>query len=857
MATEVLSREDSFVLKRKLQELGKYKGSGTELISVYVAAGYPLSEMTNKLRGEASQATNIKSKSTRNNVCDALEKIISYFKTFKSTPKKGIAVFCGNISTNPSKTVIELFSMVPPMELNITAYRCDSTFFLDPLERLTNVEGSYGIVVMDGKDATIAILKGTNFKVLKKVHSTAHSKIHVGGQCLAPDTFVHKSDGVVTEIKNIVANDYLKVSDLGAHQTIDSICPIIYKNMARPMFSIRTKHPSMQIKASAGHRFFVLTEFGIEERLVRDLKKGDVILSVSKINHVGVDIPLDIKLINYNNCSKMPIVPKYFNESIAQLLGYVLGDGHFDGDKVVLYESKKELVDFYYKLIADNFGITPVIRVVDKTKQKGCFAKNTYYELRVYGRNFGRMIKQTDQNIYAKSNKKDIANIVMKSKNKTCAAFIRGLFDAEGYIAGRKIEIAMTAPLIIKKLQMLLLRFGIISSVYEKSTGSKQVKPQWGLIISDLESIKIFSKEIGFSLSSKKTKCKKICELPITTQYVRQVPVNGKYISKIAHKLGMTNRSFDGLGTFFANTRRMGQKRFDNKVIPVFNQLNNSVNGKCNSIVNEMEMLSNSDLIPTVITNIDPLGVYPVVYDLTIPNHANFIANNLVVHNSAARFQRLIEESIQKYYKRVGEYMDLYFVNSDLKGVIVGGPGPAKEDFMKMKPFNYQIEVMGVVNTGYIDEYGLREVMMQSGDIISQQEMVVEKRVVEDFIKKVVKGGLATYGLTEVENVIANFKAGSILLSVGLKYRIIKYKSSYVKGEVAEVILKTEHEEPPVKTDSQGNVMEIIEDQLLLDDLMERAREKNIGVHIISVDTSEGAQFFNTFYGIGALLRYK
>ena len=57
-------------------------------ISVYIPAGSAIHEMSNKLREEISQASNIKSKSTRTNVQGALERIIGHLRIFKHMLRK-------------------------------------------------------------------------------------------------------------------------------------------------------------------------------------------------------------------------------------------------------------------------------------------------------------------------------------------------------------------------------------------------------------------------------------------------------------------------------------------------------------------------------------------------------------------------------------------------------------------------------------------------------------------------------------------------------------------------------------------------------------------------------------------------
>jgi len=392
-----------YQLKRQLDHLKNMRGTGTELISTYIAAGQAIHETSNKLKEEAGQASNIKSKSTRKNVTDALERIIHHLKSYGNvSPETGVAIFCGNVSDNPARTDIELFTVFPPEPLTISLYRCDSRFFLEPLERTVDNKDTYGMVVMDGRECTLATLRGTNINILRRLNSTAHSKIRKGGQ-------------------------------------------------------------------------------------------------------------------------------------------------------------------------------------------------------------------------------------------------------------------------------------------------------------------------------------------------------------------------------------------------------------------------------------------------------------------SARRFERLIEESIEYYYKRIGEAMDQYFVTGN-KGILVGGPGPAKEDFVKMSPFNYQIKVLGKpIDTGYTDEQGLRELMAKCGDIIHAQEANKEKQLIDKFIKEVVSGGLAIYGEANVRAALESKQASMLLISEGLKWT--RYHVRLQDGEERFINKRAEEDAPKQTADGQN--LSVLSKVDLADNLIELADSTNTKTEIISTDTSEGAQFFQSFYGMGAFLRYK
>ena len=169
-------------LEEKVQELEKYKGRHTELISVYISADYDANSVQKQLEAETSTAKNIKSTSTRKNVIDALEKIIRHLKNFKKTPENGLALFAGNISKVEGQNDLRFWDIEPPMPLKIRLYRCDKDFVLEPLREQLEVKEVFGLLVMDRKEAAIGILEGKRIEILHKMTSGVPSKIRAGGQ---------------------------------------------------------------------------------------------------------------------------------------------------------------------------------------------------------------------------------------------------------------------------------------------------------------------------------------------------------------------------------------------------------------------------------------------------------------------------------------------------------------------------------------------------------------------------------------------------------------------------------------------------------------------------------------------------
>jgi len=194
-------------LKAFIKQIAGYRGRGTELVSVYVPAGYDLNKIISHLSQEQGTATNIKSKQTRDNVINALERMIQHLKLFKKTPDHGLAAFSGNVAEREGQQDYQVWSYEPPIPLNIRIYRCDKEFIMEPLQDMVNDKEVYGLVVMDRRDASIALLKGKTIVPLTKTHSEVAGKTRAGGQSAM--RFARLREGATKDHYKKVA-DYMK-----------------------------------------------------------------------------------------------------------------------------------------------------------------------------------------------------------------------------------------------------------------------------------------------------------------------------------------------------------------------------------------------------------------------------------------------------------------------------------------------------------------------------------------------------------------------------------------------------------------------------------------------------------------------
>src|SRR6266581_1203685 len=190
-----------FRFTRTLGQLADKTGRGTELISLYVPPGTRIHEVLANLREEGGTSENIKSRTTRQNVQDAIERVSQRLRLFKEPPPTGLVIFAGAIPQNGAGSEkMEIYTLIPPEPITVGFYRCDARFHVEPLMALVAEKDTYGILVIDGTEAVVATLKGRRVEIIKSFTSGIPGKSRAGGQ----------SARRFERIREQVTNDYYK-----------------------------------------------------------------------------------------------------------------------------------------------------------------------------------------------------------------------------------------------------------------------------------------------------------------------------------------------------------------------------------------------------------------------------------------------------------------------------------------------------------------------------------------------------------------------------------------------------------------------------------------------------------------------
>ncbi len=797
-------------LKVLIKELENFRAGATELVTLYVPSGYELNKAIEQIASEKSTAMNIKSKTTRKNVIAALEKILAHLRAYRKTPENGLAVFSGNVSNVEGAADVELWGIEPPEPLKQKMYRCDKVFILDALKDAFREKEIYGIIVADANEGAVGLIRGKKIEMVKEMFSLVPGKVKVGGWCVHENSLIQLADGRIKEVKDL-GREHFMCYDFSSMKTVMGRHSHYFERFSNEGYKITTEAPTIVLETTPEHKMFVLTPNGIEEKRADQLKKIDLLLSVKSIKTGGKRIKTNLdqkykfditkqgrmflvkqrlknKLLQREVAKKLGITqssisdfeigemnlslenlegllelykikrkvffsrfvkkiktfnaPQYLNANIATIFGYLLGDGNLDSNRITFSDQDLQIIRFYKGLIDKGFGVASKI---NERKNKG------YYELRIDNTDLRNSIEKSFP-LIVKPREKEIPEEIEMLRNNELSGFLRGLFDAEGWIdkSGKTIGITMNRDIIIRKLQFLLLRFGIISSIRKiepKNTFSKV--PKYSLRITDYESTKEFSKEIGFNSKKKSMQLNRALKLKSTVSRTEQIPIRGSYILRLIRQAGMTTDDFDKVQDFFYDKKGMSYKIFKANILPVFKR-------KCKNrkILETLDKIVKSELIPVRIKSIEKTKSASKYYDMEIPEYSSFFANNIVVHNSQARYARIREEVLREWLQKIADVAnDAFLKEKDLRGVIIAGSGMTKDAFVKDDYLHYEIKnkILGTVDTAYSGEQGMKEALEKGEELLSEASIVREKHLVERFFTELGKNtGLALYGLREI-----------------------------------------------------------------------------------------------------------
>jgi peptide chain release factor subunit 1 len=234
---------------------------------------------------------------------------------------------------------------------------------------------------------------------------------------------------------------------------------------------------------------------------------------------------------------------------------------------------------------------------------------------------------------------------------------------------------------------------------------------------------------------------------------------------------------------------------------------------------------------------------------------------------SARRFERLRDNELNEYYRRVADYAQKIFIDEyDVKGIIIGGPGPTKEGFIREEYLDYRLQnnVIAVLDSSYSGSEGVRELIDKVNDqgIMADYRLMEEKKIVKRFISEVYSGkGLGIYGIYDVINSLKNGFADLVIVNDDITILRVEIKCNKCQNIKEKFIERNElnslkQELTSSTCPSCGSQDLELSEQDIIEHLEELSLMSGSRLEVISGKTEEGAQLAS-LGKIGAILRFK
>ena len=411
------------------------------------------------------------------------------------------------------------------------------------------------------------------------------------------------------------------------------------------------------------------------------LRSEDLVLIINKLNISYYRLYELIELITFSDrrrraghASKWMKLPgsKGSWERVFYIAGLMFGDGSSNFDRLV--SSSEKLIREFEKGLAE---LGASMRVVRSKSQK-------VLEVRVIG---GLAVKRFFKYIFdfpyrEKAKNLRLPEIVQIAPLRFASAFIRGYFDADASVDVKqnRIEVLSASPMFLKQMKWLLLRFGITSQYREKTIKNTT----YGVLyIKGRQNLKRYMVYIGFVERAKLEKLKIIINKSKRDDIITEkIPLNGGYIkrTRLAHAMTLSELRMPYFTVYEKDLERMTYstwikfvrklKRFINssdfnrrkleKKILVLEGLKNDRN-LILAFMSDGLMDSNMELtslgkeillawkrrsfekikLPTFdhvafvkVKGIRRIQYVGYLYDLSIVDTQNFVANGIIVHNT-------------------------------------------------------------------------------------------------------------------------------------------------------------------------------------------------------------------------------
>lgn len=417
---------------------------------------------------------------------------------------------------------------------------------------------------------------------------------------------------------------------------------------AFPTWNVRTQR-GYEVTGTANHPLLVATPHAADGRVtltwktIAQLAVGDYVV-LDRSTTLWPEQPVDLHSFYPSALkprTKRHTLPETLDEDLAFILGALLAEGTVR-EQVIEFTNLPG--DFAEHFIQSWQRVFPTCRLHIFEREPVSYGKKPFLQIQVVSQQVIAFLHALG--LSGRSAQRQIPPVILRSPRQVAAAFLRGLFEGDGAVekSGRsllRLNLSARNRLMLRQVQTLLLRFGIVASLNNDRT-----RKMHRLLISGRDNLVLFAQEIGFDSTVKSKALATILALhtgkalsrtdfiPYLTEYVRTQAARGQ-------REWLSKNNFDRMDRLTATLPRLAQ------VLPAV-------------AVAEIEDLARQHYLFERVEQIEYAGEQPV-YSVRVDSACHsFVANGLVNHNTEAKLAAISDELLRDIEKDTVDFKPNY-----------------------------------------------------------------------------------------------------------------------------------------------------------------------------------------------------
>ena len=314
--------------------------------------------------------------------------------------------------------------------------------------------------------------------------------------------------------------------------------------------------------------------------------------------NLGFAFNKDIEFKSSHNSRTIPRILR-IDEDILTFFGLWLADGCYDKKSVIISVVDEESRSLVRK-IAARFGTS-------------CKMHSDGVSLMINSSTLKYVMQKLG--LIGDAYTKRMPEWVYNLSNSQIACLLRGLFSGDGYMAKSEAAISLASENLIKDVQTLLLRFGIVSRINRMN----EKDYTYSCRISALPSLHEFYNAVGILQKKKMEAVRIVCNKKSTHDSSDVIPLS----LEMKHEMHGYSEKFN-YSDYISRNNNIGRVKL----------LSLSKRVESNELASKLAMLAQSDIFWDPIREMKRIDFDGYVYDFSVPECENFICENILAHNT-------------------------------------------------------------------------------------------------------------------------------------------------------------------------------------------------------------------------------